>query len=57
MDEIDIKDFLKLNLRVAKVKVVEPIEEADKLIKLILDLGPEGKKQVFAGIKNHYDPK
>ena len=57
MDEIDIKDFLKLNLRVAKVKVVEPIEEADKLIKLILDLGPEGKKQVFAGIKKHYDPK
>jgi methionyl-tRNA synthetase len=57
MDEIDIKDFLKLDLRVAKIEEAEAVEDADKLVKLILDLGSEGKKQVFAGIKKFYEPK
>ena len=56
MDEIEIDDFLKINLRVAQVESAEAVEEADKLIKLNLDLGPLGKKQVFAGIKRYYDP-
>ena len=56
MDEIEISDFLKINLRVAKVESTEIVEEADKLIKLNLNLGPLGKKQVFAGIKKYYDP-
>jgi len=56
MDEIEIGDFLKINLRVAQVESAEKVEEADKLIKLNLDLGPLGKKQVFAGIKKYYDP-
>ena len=57
MDEIDINDFLKIDLRVAKIEEAEAVEDADKLIKLILDLGSEGKKQVFAGIKKFYEPK
>ena len=56
MDEIEIDDFLKINLRVAQVESAEAVEEADKPIKLNLDLGPLGKKQVFAGIKKYYDP-
>jgi methionyl-tRNA synthetase len=56
MDEIEIDDFLKIDLRVAQVESAEAVEEADKLIKLNLDLGPLGKKQVFAGIKKYYDP-
>ena len=56
MDEIEIDDFLKINLRVAQVESAEAVEEADKLIKLNLDLGPLGKKQVLAGIKKYYDP-
>ncbi len=56
MDEIEIDDFLKINLRVAQVESAEAVEEADKLIKLNLDLGRLGKKQVFAGIKKYYDP-
>ena len=51
MDEIEIEDFLKINLRVAKVETAEEVEKADKLVKLNLDLGSLGKKQVFAGIK------
>jgi methionyl-tRNA synthetase len=33
MDEITIEDFMKLDLRVAKVISAEPVEEADKLLK------------------------
>ena len=50
MDNIEIEDFAKIDLRVAKVINVETVEEADKLIKLELDIGEFGKKTVFAGI-------
>ena len=57
MDEINIEDFMKLDLRIAKIINAEPVEEADKLIQLKLDLGEFGEKNVFAGIKNHYEPE
>ena len=56
MDEIEIEDFIKINLRVAKVESAEPVEDADKLVKIYLDLGSIGKRQVFAGIKKYYEP-
>ena len=54
---INIKDFAKVELRVAKIVKAEGIEEADKLIKLHLDVGDLGERTVFAGIKSAYDPK
>ena len=54
---IDIKDFAKVELRVAKIVKAEGIEEADKLIKLHLDVGDLGERTVFAGIKSAYDPE
>jgi len=54
MDDINIEDFLKIDLRVARILEAESVEEADKLIKLKLDLGKEGEKTVFAGIKKAY---
>ena len=48
MDEITIEDFIKLDLRVAKVVNAESVEEADKLLKLELDVGSSGHKTVFA---------
>ena len=54
MEEININDFAKVDLRVARVKDVQMVEEADKLIKLELDLGDLGFKTVFAGIKKVY---
>ena len=56
MDEINIEDFLKIDLRVAKIISAENVEDADKLLKLNLDLGEVGKKTVFAGIKKFYEP-
>ena len=54
---INIKDFAKVELRVAKIVKAEDIEEADKLIKLHLDVGDLGERTVFAGIKSAYDPE
>jgi len=55
MDEINIEDFMKLDLRIAKIMYAEAVEEADKLLKLELDVGSYGKKIVFAGMKKSYD--
>ena len=55
MDEITIEDFMKIDLRVAKIISAEPVEGADKLLQLNLDLGEFGTKTVFAGIKNTYE--
>ena len=54
MEEININDFAKIDLRVARVIDAQVVEEADKLIKLELDLGDLGFKTVFAGIKTFY---
>jgi len=56
MEEINIKDFAKVDLRVARIKDAQIVEEADKLIQLELDLGEFGVKTVFAGIKRVYSP-
>ena len=54
---INIKEFAKVELRIAKIVKAEGIEEADKLIKLHLDVGDLGERTVFAGIKSAYDPE
>jgi methionyl-tRNA synthetase len=54
--QISIDDFNKIELRIAKIVNAEPIEGADKLLKLTLDVG-SGTKTVFAGIKSAYDPE
>ncbi|HEX8986419.1 MAG TPA: methionine--tRNA ligase [Rhodocyclaceae bacterium] len=53
---ISIDDFAKVDLRIARIANAEHVEGAAKLLKLSLDLGPLGTRQVFAGIKSAYDP-
>ena len=53
---IGIEDFAKIDLRVARITRAEQVEGAEKLLRLSLDLGPLGTRQVFAGIKSAYDP-
>ncbi len=52
-DTISIDDFLKVDLRIARIDKAEPVEGADKLLALTLDLG-DSKRRVFAGIKEAY---
>lgn len=54
---ISIDDFGKVDLRVALIKHAEAIVEADKLLRLTVDLGPLGERQIIAGIKSAYAPE
>ena len=54
-DFISIDDFMKIDLRIARIEKAEPVEGADKLLALTLDVG-DSERQVFAGIKAAYDP-
>ncbi len=53
---ITIDEFAKVDLRIARIDKAEPVEGADKLLKLTLDLGGE-TRSVFAGIKSAYEPE
>jgi methionyl-tRNA synthetase len=53
---ISIDDFMKVDLRIARIANAEPVEGADKLLALSLDLGDQ-QRNVFAGIKSAYDPE
>ena len=54
-DTISIDDFLKIDLRIARIEKAEPVEGADKLLALTLDVG-DSTRNVFAGIKEAYEP-
>jgi methionine--tRNA ligase beta chain len=53
--EITIEDFMKLDLRVARVLKVESHPNAEKLIRIAIDLGGE-QRQIVAGIGPYYRP-
>lgn len=53
---ITIDDFAKVDLRVATVLEAERVKGADKLLRLVVDLGFE-KRQILAGIAMAYAPE
>jgi methionyl-tRNA synthetase len=55
--EITIDDFAKIELRVAQITLAERIPKADKLLRLEVDLGPLGTRQILSGIAEHYTPE
>jgi methionyl-tRNA synthetase len=55
-DMISIDDFSRIDLRVARIVDAELLADADKLLKLTLDIGIE-QRTVFAGIRSAYTPK
>jgi methionyl-tRNA synthetase len=52
---ISIDDFAKVDLRIARIVEAGPVEGADKLLRLVVDLGDE-RRTVFAGIRQAYAP-
>jgi methionyl-tRNA synthetase len=56
-DTIDIKDFAKIDLRIARIIGCEAVEGSDKLLRLTLDVGEGRHRQVFSGIKSAYTPE
>jgi methionyl-tRNA synthetase len=55
-DFISIDDFLKVELRVGEVKIAERVPNADKLLRLEVDLGEDKPRQLLAGLAEYYDP-
>jgi len=53
--EININEFFRLELRVAKVLAAEGVPNTDKLLKLEVDIGSE-RRQLVAGIAQVYEP-
>jgi methionyl-tRNA synthetase len=56
-EQCTFDDFMKIDMRVARVVEAEHVEGADKLLKLKLSLGGEETRTVFAGIKSCYAPE
>ena len=56
MEKIKYEDFAKLDIRIGKILSAEKVENADKLLKLEIDIGTE-KRQVLAGIAEFYKPE
>lgn len=56
MEHINIEDFLKLDIRLAKVLTAEPVEGSEKLLRLRVSLGEE-ERTLMAGIAKHYRPE
>ena len=53
---ISIDDFAKVDLRIARIVEAAPVDGADKLLRLTVDLGTE-RRNVFAGIRQAYSPE
>jgi len=53
-ETIDIGQFVKIDIRAAKVLSAEIVKESKKLLKVQLDLGPLGQRTVFAGIRKSF---
>ncbi|HUN72883.1 MAG TPA: methionine--tRNA ligase [Steroidobacteraceae bacterium] len=53
---LSLEEFRRIDLRVARIARAEPVEGADKLLRLTLDLGTQ-TRTVFAGIKSAYPPE
>jgi methionyl-tRNA synthetase len=54
---ISIDDFMKVDLRIAKIVNAEQVEGSDKLLRLTLDVGEDKHRNVFSGIKSAYKPE
>jgi methionyl-tRNA synthetase len=54
-DKISIDDFMKVDLRVAKVLTAEKVPNSRKLLKLTIDVGTE-QRTLVAGISEAYEP-
>lgn len=51
---ITFEDFSKIELKIGTILEAEEVEESEKLIKCIVDLGEEKPRQILAGVKEWY---
>jgi len=54
---ITIDDFMKVELRVAEVLAAEPVPNANKLLRLTVQVGDDDTRTILAGIAEFYQPE
>lgn len=57
MDSITFDDFKKVEIRVGKITACEKVVNADKLLKLQVDFGAFGQRQIVSGIAESFTPE
>lgn len=55
MPEISYDDFAKLEIKIGTIIAVEIVEDADKLLKLTVDVGEESPRQIISGIRTYFE--
>jgi len=55
MENTTYETFAKLDIRIGTIKSVEIVEDADKLLKLMVDVGEEEPRQIISGIRTHFE--
>ncbi|SDM16002.1 methionine--tRNA ligase [Halarsenatibacter silvermanii] len=51
---ISFREFQRLELKVAKIEEAERISGSDKLLRLVIEIGEDEKRQLVAGLARHY---
>ncbi len=57
METISIEDFLKIEMCVGSIVSAERVPKSEKLLKLQVDFGEAGQRQIVAGIGKNYEPE
>ena len=52
---ITYDDFAKLEITIGEITAVAVVEDADKLLKLMVDFGEERPRQIVSGIRRYFD--
>ncbi|OIP65329.1 MAG: hypothetical protein COV32_01885 [Candidatus Yonathbacteria bacterium CG10_big_fil_rev_8_21_14_0_10_43_136] len=55
MTEITFDEFKKAEIKIGTILSAEKVPDADKLIKLMINLGEENPRQILSGIAMHYE--
>ena len=52
---ISYDDFAKLEIKIGTIKEVQVVEDADKLLRLTVDVGEEAPRQIISGIREYFE--
>jgi methionyl-tRNA synthetase len=54
-EKISIDQFKNIEIKIGKILSVEVVPDADKLLKLTVDMGEETPRQIVSGIRNYFE--
>ena len=54
---IPYDDFTKLDIRLGEIVSAEAVEGADKLLRLMVDFGEGGERQIISGIREYFSDR